>query len=82
MQGFLHDLEEDANNPMDPQKLDEYVQAMVGTVNLRTNRYVMRCAIWCYLYNLKNVKNTHEGVLLLVKLQAEAYNFTKINTPP
>ena len=21
--------------------------------------YVMRCAIWCHLYNLKNVKNTH-----------------------
>ena len=29
----------------------------------------------------KNVKNTHEGVLILVKLQASAYNFTKINTP-
>ena len=31
---------------------------------------------------LKNVKNTHEGVLLLVKLQAKACNFTKSNTPP
>ena len=30
----------------------------------------------------KNVKNTHEGVLVLVKLQAEACNFTKINIPP
>ena len=30
----------------------------------------------------KNVKNTHEGVLILVKLQASACNFTKINTPP
>ena len=29
--------------------------------------YVMFCTIWCYFYNLKNVKNTHEGVLLLVK---------------
>ena len=28
----------------------------------------MRCAIWYHLYNLKNVKNTHGGVLLLVKL--------------
>ena len=27
--------------------------------------YVMRCAIWYHLYNLKNVKNTHGGVLLL-----------------
>ena len=24
---------------------------------------------WCYLYNFENVKNTHGGVLLLVKLQ-------------
>ena len=33
----------------------------------------MRCAIWYCLYNLKNVKNTHGGVLILVKLQAEAF---------
>ena len=31
---------------------------------------------------LKNVKNTHEGVLLSVKLQAKARNYTKCNTPP
>ena len=37
----------------------------------------MRCAIWYHLYNLKNVKNTHGRVLLLVKLQA-----TKSNTHP
>ena len=30
----------------------------------------------------KNVKNTYGGVLLLAKLQAKAYNFTKSNTPP
>ena len=30
--------------------------------------YVVRCAIWCYLYNLKNVKNNHGGVLILIKL--------------
>ena len=30
----------------------------------------MRCTIWYHLYNLKNVKNTHGGALLLVKLQA------------
>ena len=35
----------------------------------------MLCAIWHHLYNLKNVKNTHAGVLLLVK-------FTKSNTRP
>ena len=43
---------------------------------------VMRCAIWYDLYNLKNVKNIHGGMLLLVKLQAEACNFTKSNIPP
>ena len=32
--------------------------------------YVVRCAIWYHLYNFKNVKNTHAGVLILVKLQA------------
>ena len=34
----------------------------------------MRGAIWYHLYNLKNVKNTHGGVFLLL-----AYNFTKSN---
>ena len=33
--------------------------------------YVMPCKIWYHLYNLKNVKNTHGGVLLLVKLQTK-----------
>ena len=33
------------------------------------------------LYNLKSVKNTQEGVLILVKLPAEASNFTNISTP-
>ena len=28
----------------------------------------MRCAIWYHFYNLKNVKNTHGGVLILVTL--------------
>ena len=32
----------------------------------------MLCAISYHLHNLENVKNTHGGVLLLVKLQAEA----------
>ena len=32
----------------------------------------MLCTIWYHLYNFKNVKNTHGGVLLLVKLQALA----------
>ena len=41
----------------------------------------MRCAIRYHLHNLKNVKNTHEGVLVLVKLQ-KACNFTESNTAP
>ena len=55
------------------------------------------CATWYYLYNLKNVKNTHGKVLLLVRLQTVTFlyplktsenlyptvcNFTKINLPP
>ena len=42
----------------------------------------MRCTIWYHLYNLKNVKNSHGGMLILVMLQASACNFTKTNTPP
>ena len=44
----------------------------------------MRCVarFWYHLHSLKNVKNTHGRVLILVKLQAKACNFTKINTPP
>ena len=38
---------------------------------------MMRCAIRYHLHNLKKVKNTHEGVLLLV-----ACNYTKRNSPP
>ena len=42
------------------------------------DQYVVCCASWYHLYNFKNLKNTHGGVLILVKLQAEACNFTKI----
>ena len=35
---------------------------------------MMFCAIWYDLYNLKNIKNTHGGVLSL--------QLTKSNTPP
>ena len=31
----------------------------------------MLCPIWYHLYNYKDVKNTHGGVLLLVKLKAK-----------
>ena len=43
---------------------------------------VILCTIWYFLYNLKNTKNTHGVVLLLLKLQVSACNFTKSNTPP
>ena len=39
-------------------------------------RFIIVCTI------LKNVKDTHGRVLLLVKLQAEACNLTKSNTSP
>ena len=42
----------------------------------------MLWAICYHTHNLKNVKNTHGGVLLFVKLQASACNFTtKRNIP-
>ena len=44
--------------------------------------YVMRCTIWYHWYNLKNVKNTYGGVLILVKLQSSSLQFCKINSPP
>ena len=40
--------------------------------DLMWHKYVMRCAICYHLYSLKNMKNTHKGVLILVKLQAKA----------
>ena len=45
----------------------------------------MLCSIWYQLFNLKDVKKTHEGVLLFARLQAESWNicnFTKSNTSP
>ena len=42
----------------------------------------MRCAIWHHFHIFNDMKNTHGGLLLLVKLQPEAYNFTKSKTPP
>ena len=44
--------------------------------------YVMLCVFGTICCNLKNVKNTHGGVLLLVNIQAESCAFTKSNSPP
>ena len=42
----------------------------VSIAKFLAGKYVVRCAIWYDLYNFKNVKNIHGGVLILVKLQA------------
>ena len=40
---------------------------------------MVRCAIWYHLYKLKNVKNTHGGVLLLeIYISARITFFLKI----
>ena len=51
-------------------------------MSFRDGLALSKKAICYYLYSLKNVKNTYGGVLILVQLQAEACNFTKINFPP
>ena len=59
----------------------EYITAVTKVI-LHHPSYVMVCAIWYHLYNLKNLKNTHGGVIPLVKLQAKACNYSKSNTLP
>ena len=51
-------------------------------INCTRDKFVMLCVAWYHSFVLKNVKNTHGGVLLLVKLQANACNFTRSKTPP
>ena len=53
-----------------------------GCINICSLSCPTLCAIWYHLCDLKNVKNTHEGMVLLVKLQTEACNFTKNSTSP
>ena len=38
----------------------------------------MHYTIWYHLYNFKNVKNTHGGVLLLVKFQLKPVTLLKV----
>ena len=47
-------------------------------LNSRWRLYVMLCAIWYHMHDLKNAKNTHGRVLLLVKLQPLACNLLKV----
>ena len=44
-------------------------------------KFVMLCAIWYHLYNLKNAKSTNGGVLLLVKLKPKAKPATLLKVP-
>ena len=61
---------------------NHYLNMCYKVLFLKSITNLMLCTIWYHLYNLKNVKNTHGGVLLLVKLQAKSLSFTKSNTPP
>ena len=63
--------------------LGEKVAAIAskGFWSSRWSSYVMLCAIWYHLYNFKNVKSTHGGVLPFVKLQGWVCYFNKSNTP-
>ena len=68
------------NNPKYQSRLVEKAPSInVKKYDMIT--FAVRCAIWYHLCNLKNVKKTDRGVLILVKLQASACNFTEINTP-
>ena len=40
-----------------------YILKKTDTLLEIWQNFQIRCAIWYYLYNLKNVKNTHGGVL-------------------
>ena len=54
----------------------EVSKMVIFTINkFSIKRQMCHCAIWYHLYNLKNLKITHGGVLILVKLQA-------YSTPP
>ena len=53
------------------QHADLIPEAYLESCQLAKKSTKMRGAIWYHLYNLKNVKNIHGGVLLLVKLQVQ-----------
>ena len=47
------------------------VRVYLPLKNLVCTEYVMRCAIWYHFHNLKNVKSTYGGVLLIVTTNDE-----------
>ena len=50
-------------------KVTQTVIALLNIVETYSLTYVKCLAIWYHLHSFKNVKSTHGGVLLLVKLQ-------------
>ena len=66
------------------EKYDQYSEDHIAGCSCVSNKnaLIMLCVVWYHLHNLKNMKNSHGGVLLLVQLQASVSNFTKSNTPP
>ena len=38
-------------------------KSVTTVLSTKLSVYVMFCVTWCHLHNLKNVKNTHGGVL-------------------
>ena len=63
-----------------PQETAHHISRVFNMLGLEYigYEYVVRCAIWYYFYNVKNVKNTHGRMLILVKLQAEAATLLKL----
>ena len=48
--------------------LIHFYPSISGLFLISQTSYVVCCAIWCYSYNIKNVKNTHRGVLIFSKV--------------
>ena len=68
-------------------KISEYpdygIPKLRFMVSQLTIQFITQHVNWKYhLCNLQTVKSNHDGVLLLVKLQAKTCNFTKSKTPP
>ena len=57
-----------------------FCEIMFCLISLRNTSLTLEMfsAIYYHLYNLKNVKITHEGVLLFLIFQAEVSNFLKV----
>ena len=77
-------------NRLEKKKAEKLIETILKTekssyiiqIFLKILKNKVLCDIWYHSCNLRSMKNTDVGVLLLVKLQAEACNFTKSNIPP